>query len=88
MEIIEVLLLLGIVFLYVFLTLIPLLLWTVCQEAPRPGWQLIPIGLLWLVLALAPVAAIVTLIYCLNIIITHRARVKTKRREEVSREEA
>ncbi|MGX5915534.1 hypothetical protein ACR0ST_12460 [Aliidiomarina sp. Khilg15.8] len=72
----QALLVLGLVLLIAFVTLIPLILWTRFQEADKPSWQLI--GIFILLLLFPPLAALVTFIYCLNIIITHKARLKKK----------
>ncbi|RUO36764.1 hypothetical protein CWE13_07900 [Aliidiomarina shirensis] len=62
--------------LLIFLTLLPLLVWSFCQEAPRPSWQLAIAFILCLFLP--TLGVLFVLIYVLNIVITHKARVRNK----------
>lgn len=61
----------------VFVTLLPLIVWTFCQEAPRPSWQLAVVFVLCLLFL--PVGVLFVIIYVLNIIITHKAKIRSKR---------
>ena len=63
----------------VIIPLIPLMVWTFCQQARRPTWTL-AIG--YILIVLLPLLSIFFVTcYSLIIIITHRARVKAKRQE-------
>lgn len=60
----------------IFVTLSPLIVWSFCQEAKRPSWQLIFVFIFSALLL--PLGVLVSIILILNIIITHKARTRTK----------
>lgn len=75
-DLVEILLVVLTLSLLVVFIILPLLVWSFCQEAPRPSWQL-GLGAFFLMFT-PPFGVFFVLVYIINIVLTHKAREKNR----------